>query len=60
MAEEFLSVHAGSQEAARILFWPDFGPERAEAGPGDLPAGPRTAAKAARQRLDFVLQALSR
>ncbi len=49
LAEEFLSVHAGTQEASRIAYWVDI----AEGG-----SQARTVTQAARERLDLVLKAL--
>ncbi len=56
LAEEFLSVHAGTQEAARIRYWADIANPRTE--PGKLTPAPRTVTQVARSRLDQVLEAL--
>lgn len=56
LAEEFLTVHAGTQEAAQIIFWGDIAEPRGT--PGDALAAPRRATRVARSRLDLVLKAL--
>lgn len=53
LAEEFLSMHAGSREAAQIRYWGDV-LEGADTGTGK----PRTVTAVAAERLELVLKAL--
>jgi len=56
LAEEFLTLHAGTLEAAQIVYWGDVA--AAEASGSRSPASLRTVTRVARSRLDAVLKAL--
>ncbi len=56
LGEAFLRVHAGSREAARVLFWGDIAAPRLTAQDGPRP--PRTVSEVAHGRLVRVLRAL--
>jgi len=56
LGEEFLHLHAGTLEAAHILYWGDIASPRTQGGRAHL--APRTVTEVARGRLDQVLKAL--